>query len=400
MATNNKADVLQQLRDGITALTDSAAWQRYLDVQRRFHQYSWGNCLLIAIQRPDATRVAGYHAWQKLNRQVNVGEKGIRILAPVTYKKSTTEGPDTNPDDSPEVRVLRSFRSVAVFDISQTSGEPLPEITTRLLGDDSAYAHRRLMTVAGELGYRVEFTELPGERNGECDFRTSTIRVRAGLDAAHVCKTLAHELGHAILHYPSEMPVGGLPQQIVELEAESVAYVVCNELGIDSSQYSLGYIAHWSGDGASAVFGIDTSAARIRKASHVILDALEHGVAEPQRQVSEHRVWVGETLHEEMTGPVAVGNAGAAWPDPLHHVNGRVVPSLLLTVPEACEALRVSRAQLYVMATKQHVIEMVHIGKLCRIPRASVQSYVDNLRIKESLKFAHEDFGLGDGEGA
>src|SRR5579884_3276235 len=102
MATSNKkGDVLQQLREGITKLTSSDAWFRYLDVQRRFHQYSWGNCLLIAIQRPEATRVAGYHAWQQLNRQVNVGEKGIRILAPVTCKKSTSATPDTNPDASP-----------------------------------------------------------------------------------------------------------------------------------------------------------------------------------------------------------------------------------------------------------------------------------------------------------
>lgn len=259
MAASTKVDVLQQLREGITALTSSDAWLRYLDVQRRFHQYSWGNCLLIAIQRPDATRVAGYHAWQKLNRQVNVGEKGIRILAPVTYKKSTIEKPDTNPDDSPEVRVLRAFRSVSVFDISQTSGQPLPEITSRLLGKEPVYAFRRLSVVAGELGFHIEFTQLPGERNGECDFGTCTIRIRTDLDAAQVVKPLAHEFGHAILHFPSE----GMPKQVVELEAESVAYVVCHELGIDSSQYSLGYIAHWAGDGESAVRGIETSAGNL-----------------------------------------------------------------------------------------------------------------------------------------
>ena len=174
--------------------------------------------------------------------------------------------------------MLRSFRSVAVFDVSQTSGEPLPEVTTRLLGEEPVYAFRRLSVVAGELGFRINFTELPGQRNGECDFTTSTIRIHNGLEPAQVAKTLAHEIGHAILHFPSEMPVEGMPRGLVELEAESVAYVVCHELGIDSSQYSLGYITNWAGDGKRAVHGIETSAARIRKASHVILDSLENGI--------------------------------------------------------------------------------------------------------------------------
>jgi hypothetical protein len=323
MATSKKVDVLQQLREGIGELTSSAAWEQYLRVQRTFYQYSWGNCLLIGSQRPDATRVAGYQAWRKLNRQVNVGEKGIRILAPVTYKQQEAQQSDQSANDSPEVRVLRSFRSVAVFDISQTSGEPLPEVTTRLLGDEPVSAFRRLSTVAGELGFRIEFTELPGERNGECDFKTSTIRIRTGLEPAQVAKTFAHELGHAILHHPSEMPVGGLPRGLVELEAESVAYVVCRELGLDSSRYSLGYIANWAGDGAQAVHGIETSAARIRKASQIILESLENKVPILERPQSERRAWIGETLHDEMTGPLDVGKSGNDWPHPLHRLGSR-----------------------------------------------------------------------------
>jgi excisionase family DNA binding protein len=101
------------------------------------------------------------------------------------------------------------------------------------------------------------------------------------------------------------------------------------------------------------------------------------------------------TLSEEMTGPMDIGHGGMDWPDPVHHIDGRVVPSLLLTVPQACEALQVSRAQLYVMANKQHVIEMVHIGKLCRIPRSSIESYVERLR---TVAMETNGFAL-DGEG-
>jgi hypothetical protein len=317
MTSPQQHDVLKQLREGILRLTNSDAWTRYLDVQRRFHQYSWGNCLLIAMQRPDATHVAGYHAWRKLNRQVNIGQRGIRILAPVTYKQSLIGKPDEHPNDSPEVRVLRSFRSVAVFDISQTSGEPLPEIAHRLLGPEPVHAFRRLQTVASCLGYRIDFTDLPDGRNGECDFANSVIRINKGIDAAQVAKTTAHELGHAFLHFPSELPAG-MPAWVKELEAESVAYVVCQELGLDTSAYSLGYIAHWSGDGEKAAFGIETSAARIRKASHNILSSLENGMPDIERAPSERSAWIAETLHDEILAPMQVGSGGRHWPQPRH----------------------------------------------------------------------------------
>jgi antirestriction protein ArdC len=275
--------------------------------------------LLIAIQRPDATQVAGYQKWQQLGRQVNIGEKGIRILAPITYKQSSIKKSDEHPEDSQEVRVLRAFRSVSVFDISQTSGDPLPHATTRLLGPEPVHAFRRLEVVAGELGFHVGFTELRGQRNGECDFENREIRIRTGIDAAQVAKTLAHELGHALLHFPSEMPAGGLSRDIAELEAESVAYVVCHELGLDSSEYSLGYIANWAGDGQRAVWGIERSAGRINKAAHTILAQMEsttHGVAEPTAEYKPSFPF--QTLGDEITTAILFRGGAMEWPTTLH----------------------------------------------------------------------------------
>jgi antirestriction protein ArdC len=234
MATSNKVDVLQQLRDGITELTNSDAWQRYLDVQGRFHNYSWGNSLLIARQCPDATRVAGYRKWQALGRQVRKGERAIMILAPLVYK--TKEENDT----ATETAVVRGFRSVAVFDVAQTDGEPLPEIAKRLQGSDPVFAFRRLERVAGELNYHVAIEPMNGAKNGECRFVSRVIAIRSGIAPAQMVKTMAHELGHVVLHNPEEQRKRSVDRPTAELEAESVAYVVCRELGIDSGSYSFG----------------------------------------------------------------------------------------------------------------------------------------------------------------
>jgi antirestriction protein ArdC len=236
MAPTTRDDVLRQLRDGITSLTESDNWMRYLDVQSRFHHYSWGNSLLIAQQYPEASKVAGYRTWQQLGRQVRKGEKAIMILAPVVYNAKPKDG----EEPSTEGRVVRGFRSVPVFDYGQTDGEDLPEIATRLEGTDPVHAFRRLQVVAGELGYTVSFEEMGGKKNGECRFDTRTIAIRTGIAPAQTVKTLAHELGHAILHNPEEQAKRPFDRSIAELEAESVAYVISRDLGIDSGKYSFG----------------------------------------------------------------------------------------------------------------------------------------------------------------
>src|SRR4029077_21024295 len=148
-----------------------------------------------------------------------------------------------------------------------------PEVISRLTGDDAGSRFTRVVKVGATLGYSVEASELPGERNGDCTFELKRIRVREGLEPAQSVKTLAHELAHAILH--SEADCSGLTRAAAELEAESVAFVVCNDLGLDSSAYSFGYIATWAGGGEDADKAISASAQRINRAARSILRQLD-----------------------------------------------------------------------------------------------------------------------------
>ena len=261
-AKNNHSELIAQLTEGISQLTSSEDWQHYLDFQSRFHRYSFGNVLLIAAQCHEATRVAGFNAWRKMNRFVRKGEKAIWILAPMIYKNAEAE--DTESD-----RVIRGFKFVGVFDVAQTDGEELPSICNRIDGDDPAGHFGQLVTVAQSLGFSVEDHEFGGSTNGDCTYDLHCIRVEAQNTPAQRVKTLAHEITHALLHE------GHKDRALAELESESVAYVVCRALGIDSGDYSFGYVATWAGGGEEAIAGIKGSVERIQKSAAMILRGLE-----------------------------------------------------------------------------------------------------------------------------
>jgi antirestriction protein ArdC len=263
MTKTTGTDALQRLRDGVETLKQSDEWTRWLNVQSRFHHYSWGNCVLIAMQRPDATRVAGFHKWLELGRCVRKGERGIQILAPMVGKKSK----DADPN---EPKVCFGFRGVYVFDVSQTDGENLPEVCNRLEGDDPDGLFEQLTALANDRGVSVEFADDLGTANGVYAFTSKTISIRAGLSPAQAVKTLVHEIAHALLH---DEHAAIADRNGCELEAESVAYVVTSALGIDASGYSFGYIAAWAKDTAQ----FEKSAERINKTAHGILSSLEAG---------------------------------------------------------------------------------------------------------------------------
>ena len=307
--------LLEELSAGIAELTTSERWTRYLDVQSKFYAYSPNNVMLIMLQNPYATRVAGYHAWQELGRQVVAKESALRILAPMKYKN----------EDAPEgekASEIRGFKLVPVFDISQTDGPELPDVVSKLEGLAPEGVFARLTEFAEGLGFCVERPpSLEGGANGDTTHSLGRIRVAASNSEAQQVKTLAHEIAHALLHDPATATTRELTRGLRELDAESAALVICAALGMDTSDYSFGYVAGWAGGGPEAVKGITASASRIQRAASAVLKTFEVEVAtradELVRQelvmdcqamaqvVNERSSDVGAVLHDARAiGPV------------------------------------------------------------------------------------------------
>ncbi|MGH7692850.1 MAG: ArdC-like ssDNA-binding domain-containing protein [Candidatus Dormibacteria bacterium] len=261
--SQTRAELLDQLSRGVLGLTSSAAWERWLRTSRRFHLYSFQNQVLILRQRPDATWVAGYRSWLRLGRQVRQGERAIRILAPCFAPAPV------DPEADRVSRPVVGFRVARVFDLAQTDGAELAQPVRTLIGASPAAHLSRLAERAVELGFMVQFTALWGSRNGDCSHALSRIRVAQHLAPAQKLKTLAHELAHAVLHGQGFQG----PRALAELEAESVAYLVCQELGLDSSDYSFGYVASWSGGGPDAARMIALAGGRILRGCAAVLAA-------------------------------------------------------------------------------------------------------------------------------
>jgi antirestriction protein ArdC len=265
---NNHPELIDQLVDGIKSLTTSEEWRHYLDLQSRFHRYSFGNILLIDAQRHEATRVAGFNAWRKLNRFVRKGEKAIWILAPMVYKNADAE-------EGGHDQIIRRFKFVPVFDIAQTDGEELPSSSRRLGGNDQNGLYADLVAVAQSIDFTVQDHEFGGTTNGDCSHFERRIRVETTNSPAQRTKTLAHEIAHALLHEKCDNRL------VAELEAESTAFVVCHVLGLDTSFYSFGYVASWAGGAEQAIAGIKRSCDRIQKTAARILGFFE--VSEQQQ---------------------------------------------------------------------------------------------------------------------
>ncbi len=247
----------EQLTAAVEALVEGDAWRRMLEVAARLPRYSPSNVLLISVQRPDASAVAGLRTWNSLGRRIRKGERRIAILAPCTYRPDSAM-PDTmspaspvgQPEPAATARVLRGFRVVHVFDIAQTDGMPLPEVTPEpLTGPAPAQLWQRLLHVTEADGYRVERGPCAGAY-GLTSFTDRLVRVRDDVEPPQACKTLAHELGHIRAEHETRFADyhrSSLCRGAAEVEAESIAYVVAAAAGLDSARYTVPYLAHWAG---------------------------------------------------------------------------------------------------------------------------------------------------------
>lgn len=259
---------IKQLEEGLERITTDEDFIRWLDVQARFHKYSPNNTILIVMQRPDATRVAGYRAWQKMGRQVRRGEQAIKILAPLT-RRVTLEDDDGNEE---QVQRIIGFKLVNVFDVSQTDGEPLPELDVRIDGDspEAQAITESLAAFAEESGIPIIYEELNENIGGYFNVMTNSIAINTKSSANQQAKTLAHELGHALLHADLDEET---TESQRETEAEAVAYIVARHFGMDPGDTSFQYIAAFSRGDISIM---KASMSRIAKGANTII---EHVVA-------------------------------------------------------------------------------------------------------------------------
>ncbi|MFN0026962.1 MAG: ArdC-like ssDNA-binding domain-containing protein [Acidimicrobiales bacterium] len=272
--TDQLAQAHQRIEHAVQAIVTGDQWRQMLQVAARFHTYSPNNVWLILAQNPDATQVAGFHTWRKVGRQVRKGERGIAILAPLVSRARPVTERDT-AEHPGLVRVLRGFRVVYVFDLAQTDGNALPDVApTMLTGQDPTGWYDRVASLVATAGFTLQRKDC-SPANGTTNFTTRQVTVRPDLSPAGAVKTLAHELGHVLLHDDAERTA--LDRARFEVEAESVAYLVCATVGIDTDDYSFPYLARWSGGDLEL---IRTTAARAMGCARQILTDLGLAVAD------------------------------------------------------------------------------------------------------------------------
>lgn len=261
------AATLATLADGVDTLRTSDAWRAMLTWQSKFHRYSANNVLLIMLQCPTATRVAGYRRWIELGRQVRKDEKSIRILAPVIRKVHA----DPDDDTSPWVRRCVGFSVARVFDIAQTDGDPQPEVApVPMTGDAPEGMFGRLADWLAETGGWDVDRDDTGQAGGYTDPATHRIVIRNTDGGLEQLSTLVHEAAHALLHESTAEYVQHRGR--AEVEAESVAFVVMTALGVDTSASSLPYVAGWCETAEHDV--LQATAATVLRTAHTLIEAL------------------------------------------------------------------------------------------------------------------------------
>lgn len=263
-----------RLERGVEQIVDGEEFRRYLSIAAKFHRYSPNNCLLILMQKPEATRVAGYRTWQSMGRQVRRGEKGIHILAPISRKVEDEQTGEA-------VRALVGFKTTTVFDVSQTDGEELPEAPIAALPEDldpeegaavAAQVYKGLRSFCKVEGVAVEEEQRRPGDYGTYNRKERRIVLNATLPIVEQATTLAHELAHHLLHAkPAERPA----RRIREIEAEGVAFITCAAFGLDTSRFTFAYVAQFAGDACTLKAVLE----RIQKVARRLIESVEESEA-------------------------------------------------------------------------------------------------------------------------
>lgn len=378
------ADVHARLAEAVAGLRSGGDWKRWLDASRRFHGYSFNNVLLIVAQCPDATNVAGYRAWQSLGRQVNRGERGIQILAPVYRRRPTEDSPPADEqaeatgtvavdrseaaDSTRPARRLVGWRVAHVWDLAQTSGEPLPERPEpRLLSGQAPDGLWDALAceVVGR-GFTLQRGDC-GRANGLTSFATHTVTVRADVSPAQAVKTLAHELGHILLHDPAVFPqqVTVDCRGLAEVEAESLAYLITTEHGLDTSDYTFGYVTAWAtgvdADDPGQV--VTATGQRVLGAVAPLLDRLTPSLTQDGSQTA--------AATEAEQRQVATLDAGSRWAE-------RTSNATIVTTPQNVERAR--------LVTVHHEAAVFFRHQLHDVPGTGARHYLEGRGLAHVLQ--------------
>ena len=300
-------EISERLEQGVKEIFTSERYTEYLNTMSKFHNYSFNNTLLITMQKPEATLVAGYQAWQKkFNRHVKRGEKGIQIIAPAPIREKqeiekidpVTKEPVIGDDGQPETEIVEMviprFRVTTVFDVSQTEGEPIAELKVPELTGSVQFYDTFMQALQNISPVPIRMMNVEGEAKGYYHQTEKYIAIKEDMSNVQTMKTGVHEVSHALLHDREVMDAEGVlkDQTTKEVEAESIAYIVCNHFGLDTSEYSFTYIASWceSRDMKALKASMDT----IRKTSAEIIGNIE----EQMHEIELERP-IRETFHRE-----------------------------------------------------------------------------------------------------
>ena len=296
-------EITDRLEEGLKELFEGEKYKSYLNTMSKFHNYSANNIQLIEMQCPDATYVAGYKAWQKnFERHVNRGERGIRILAPAPYKikeerekiDPVTNEPVLDRDGMPvmeEVEIkIPAFRVVTVFDYSQTDGKELPGLGVSELHGNVENYRDFMETLSRVSPVPIRYEGMEGDRKGYFIDLSHPIAIKEGMEEVQTVKTGVHEVAHAKLHAKEVEQETGFAKdrETKEVEAESIAYTVCQHFGIDTSDYSFGYIAGWSS--TKELPELKSSLDTIRRTSSELIKGIEAQLLEIEKERAAEQV--------------------------------------------------------------------------------------------------------------
>ena len=330
-------EITDRLEQGIAELFDSERYREYLKVMSKFHNYSFNNTLLIAMQKPDASLVAGFSAWKNnFGRNVMKGQKGIKIIAPSPFKirqevekiDPHTQKPIIGKDGKPvteekEVKIP-AYKVVSVFDVSQTEGKELPDIAVdELTGDVDRYKDF-FAALEKTSPIPIAFENIGGGSHGYYHLEDKRIAINEGMSELQTLKTAIHEIAHAKLHdIDLNAPKDEQPRvdrRTREVEAESVAYTVCQHYGLDTSDYSFGYVAGWSS--GRELSELKSSLETIRSAAAEIINSIDENLAELQKaQDKEQTAGQEQTTREgqeaapQPEAPAKADTAGKEQPE-------------------------------------------------------------------------------------